>query len=206
MSQGRVLVLAALTVLSAAAVPLAAAPLPDSRLGVRTVPLLLLSRPDVQADLAMTPAQVAEAERAVAALHARASKIRGKTGEEALAARRAIDEEQQHWIDTQLSETQRVRIIQIDLQWEGVSSLVSRPSMAEALALRPDQIATLKRLSAESRQRRAGGADPRAVERDHAAKALELLTEAQRTSWKAMLGRPFQPQIAQAEAAPKNQR
>ncbi len=50
----------------------------DARLGVRTAPLLLLSRADVQADLAMSPEQIAGAEHAIRELHARAEALRGR--------------------------------------------------------------------------------------------------------------------------------
>ena len=40
--------------------------LPDDRLGVRTAPVLLLSRPDVRADLRLSPGQAEAAERELA--------------------------------------------------------------------------------------------------------------------------------------------
>ena len=44
-------------------------PLPDSRLGVRTAPLLLLSRPDVRADLGLNSEQTLSAQRTITALY-----------------------------------------------------------------------------------------------------------------------------------------
>ncbi len=172
--------------------------LPDSQLGVRTVPLLLLSRRDVQADLRMTPEQVAEAESAIARLYARASQLRGMKGDEAVAARRAVDEEQHRWLMDRLSESQRTRIVQIDLQWEGASALVSRPSMTDSLSLSPQQLTTLKRLAQESQARRSRGEEAIKAHRWFAGQALELLSDSQRTTWKVMLGAPFQPQLADA--------
>ncbi len=46
--------------------------LPDERLGIRTAPLLLLSRPDVRADLALDPSQTTAALKAISDLHAKA--------------------------------------------------------------------------------------------------------------------------------------
>lgn len=175
--------------------------LPDSHLGERTVPLLLLSRRDVQADLRMGPEQVGEAERMIATLYAKASQLKGKTGEKAVAARRAIDEEQQRWIDERMSEPQRIRLLQIDLQWEGASALISRPSMVHALGLTPEQLGSIKRFAGESRERRVRGDDPIQVQRQFATQTLEVLSESQRKSWKAMLGTPFQPQLAGSERA-----
>lgn len=173
-------------------------PLPDSRLGIRTAPLLLLSRRDVQADLQLSRTQIEEAEAAIRDLYVKASALRGLTGDKALVARRAIDEQQRQWIDTNLSETQRTRIIQIDLQWEGPTALVSRPAVAEMLELTAEQVEALKKAVAESMQRRAQGNKSNEVEGNLARQTLTILTETQRTRWKAMLGRPFVPQLSQA--------
>ena len=170
--------------------------LPDSRLGIRTAPLLLLSRADVRADLAVDESQSAEAERAVADLQTRAAATRGQTGEPALAARRAIDEAQQVWIKGTLTESQAKRLVQLDLQWEGPSALVSRPILADALGLTPDQRATLTRAIAEHRERRrqAGGAP--FEEEMLARKVLGVLTDPQREKWRLMLGQPIASRFA----------
>ena len=68
------------------------APLPDERLGVRTAPLLLLSRPDVCADLGLSARQVDDAEAAISDLYVRAAALKGQVGQPAVAARKAIDE------------------------------------------------------------------------------------------------------------------
>src|SRR4051794_37060510 len=78
-------------------------PLPDSRLGVRTAPLLLLSRPDVRADLGLTSEQALSAERTITELYVQASTLKGKPDAEVLAARRAIDEAQRRWLENQLT-------------------------------------------------------------------------------------------------------
>src|SRR4051794_35436029 len=65
--------------------------LPDNRLGVRTAPLLLLSRPDVQADLKLSRTQIDDAAEAIRRLQAQAATLRGMTGKKALEARAAID-------------------------------------------------------------------------------------------------------------------
>jgi len=168
---------------------------PTSRLGVRTAPLLLLCRADVRAEVELTGQQATAAERVAAELHAKAAELRGKTGAEVLAARRAIDEAQQRWIDTQLSDKQRTRLIQIDLQWEGPAALVSRPVVAEALALSPQQRSTLSVAVAERNRKRDQGSYKQSDERLLAERALATLTAEQRDRWKAMLGRPFVPQL-----------
>ena len=198
--------LAALLLLSVAAIPASSlgddAPLPDSRLGIRTVPLLLLSRPDVRADLGLNPAQTAEARRAISELHAKAAALRGKTGAEAIAARRAIDEEQRRRLEALLSPEQQDRLVQIDLQWEGPSALISRKMVAESLNLDDRQRATLAQAVSDRDRRRAQAPDRGGDERQLAEQALAILTEPQRARWKAMLGRPLViPQLAGPKAA-----
>jgi hypothetical protein len=193
--------LAALMLLSMAAVPASSlgddAPLPDSRLGIRTVPLLLLSRPDVRADLGLNPAQTAEARRAISELHAKAAALRGKTGAEAIAARRAIDEEQRRRLEALLSPEQQDRLVQIDLQWEGPSALISRKMVAESLNLDDRQRATLAQAVSDRDRRRAQAPGRGGDERQLAEQALAILTEPQRARWRAMLGRPLAiPQLA----------
>jgi hypothetical protein len=169
--------------------------LPDSLIGRATAPLLLLSRHDVQTDLAMSTEQVQEAEREITALYLKASALKGQKGEQVVAARRAIDEEQQRWLEERLSETQRKRLVQVDLQWEGPAALVTRPALAELIGLSAEQHAALKQAVDESRRQRAGGTAVREVLSKLARQTLELLTPPQRERWKAMLGRPFAFQL-----------
>lgn len=165
--------------------------LPDSRLGIRTAPLLLLTRPDVRRDLGLDDRQTAEAGRAIAELHARAAAVRGKTGAEAVAARRAIDEEQQRRLNALLSEAQRVRLDQIDLQWEGPSALTSRPVIADSLGLDARQRESLAQAVAERNHRLGRDPDRREAERILAERTLTILSNEQKIRWKAMLGRPL---------------
>ena len=169
---------------------------PASRLGFRTAPLLLLSRSDVRADLRLDANQAASADRAITDLWTRAAALRGKTGPEAIAARRSIDEAQRAWIEGRLSDAQRRRLTQIDLQWEGASALISRPIVAEGLGLTPDQRSTLDHAVADRDRRRSPGRTRTEDERALARQAFDLLTPDQRDRWKAMLGEPFVPQVA----------
>ena len=198
--------LAALVLLSVVVIPTTSlgddGQLPDSRLGIRTVPLLLLSRPDVRADLGLNPEQSAEARRAISELHAKAAALRGKTGAEAIAARRAIDEEQRRRLEAMLSPEQQDRLVQIDLQWEGPSALISRKIVAESLNLDDRQRATLAQAVSDCNRRRAQAAGGAGEERQLAEQALAILTEPQRARWRAMLGRPLViPQLVGPKAA-----
>lgn len=174
--------------------------LPDERLGIRTVPLLLLSRPDVRADLGLDERQTADALRAIADLHARAAALRGRPDADAVAARRAVDEAQRAWLEANLSAPQRDRLVQVDLQWEGPSSLVSRPIVADTLALTPEQRAAIRKAVGEHFQARARGTGP-VDEKALSLSVLGTLSPAQRDRWKAMLGRPFVPRLAARPAA-----
>lgn len=176
-------------------------PLPDARLGIRTAPILLLSRPDVRADLGLSPTLSGEAERALSDLYVRAAALRGERGVQAVAGRRAVDEAQRAWFETHLTPDQRSRLVQIDLQWEGPSSLVSRAVVADTLELTPDQRAALLQAVAARNAARGRQTSSQADEQALARRSLALLSEPQRERWRAMLGRPFVPRLAAAQAA-----
>lgn len=171
---------------------------PDTLIGVRIAPLLLLCRPEIRADVGLDPRQTAELEGAIAALHPRAAALRGQTGTAAVAARKAIDEAMQRWIDAHLSEAQRVRLIQIDLQWEGPAALISRPVIADALSLTRAQRETLGQAVAEYHRKRLSGTF-RESDVEHLAKvSYGLLSEEQRLRYNAMRGEPMKlaPRVA----------
>ena len=77
------------SVLTAESVTHGEEPLPDERLGFRTAPLLLLSRPDVRADVGLNPKQTVEAEKAVADLFVRATALRGQRDRKAESSQAA---------------------------------------------------------------------------------------------------------------------
>ena len=164
--------------------------LPDEALGARIAPILLLSRPDVRAELAADPELAEAASLAIDDLHARAAALRGRSGAEAVAARREVDELASRWIDEHLTAEQRTRLEQLDLQWEGASAMLSRPTIAASLGLSDDQ---RRQLSGALRPAVAPGEDPLAAHRRRHRNAAALLSEDQRLRWLAMLGPPFEP-------------
>jgi hypothetical protein len=180
------------------------APLPDDRLFRRTVPLLLLSRPDVRADLGMNPTQADEAEKAITDLYVRAYSLKGKTGERAEAGRKAINDAQRAWFEANLTAEQRARLVQIDLQWEGPSCLISRPVVADSVGLSTDQRETLSQAVVRRNKARESRNYSLADEQALAKQALALLTSDQKERFRAMLGRVFVPQfaLARTEANP----
>ena len=177
-------------------------PLPDSRLGIPTAPLLLLSRPDVRADIGLDPKQAEAAERAITELYARASSVKQMKGKQASVARREVNDAMLRWLQTWLTDAQRSRLEQVELQWEGPSVVVRREAVARALDLSQTQRETLRRLVDEHHRRRDQGPYQWSAEHELAQRVLSILTEPQRRRWKAMLGRPFTPQLAGAGTAP----
>jgi hypothetical protein len=177
----------------------------DDRLGIRLAPIVLLSRADVQADLKLSPVQISESRREAEVLYYKALGLRGKTEPGDLAARRAIDEEQNLWLKAHLAEPQLNRLDQIDLQWQGAAAMLSRPFVAEYLNLTPDQRDNLARCVKEGAERRARAAWTYA---DHVLltrKAISILSEKQQSLWIHVLGPPCQFSIGSRPPATPGQ-
>ena len=193
----QVLILGSLTLAGSNPAAAGGKPIPDNRLGIATAPLLLLTRPEVVSDLEMSDAQSLAAEEAIARLYNRAASIRGKTGAAAIAARKLIDQEQIQWLEANLSDRQRERLLQIELQWEGASALVTRPILSDTLRLTPEQKSQLT--SGKQKRDQARKSNPVAykmIEDQWSRQALTILDETQRDLWKAMLGHPLPFHIA----------
>ncbi len=177
--------------------------LPDTRLGIRTAPLLLLSRPDVQVDLRLERAQILGTQNTINELTRRALTLRGKTGPAVVAERRAIDEAQLEWLSSNLTGNQLERLRQIELQWEGVPAMLSRPMVAGYLKLSSEQQQTLARIIAERNRLRAQGRSAPQTDQDFRQKALSVLSSSQQELWANLLGTPFR---FVATAAPPGKR
>jgi len=199
---------AALAVLACATTALASGGVPDARLGIRTAPILLLSRADVRAELRLTPEQAEEADRIIADLRDRALALRGRSDAEAVAARDEIDRASRAWLARKLDADQNRRLVQVDLQWEGPSALLSRPFVAESLGLTSEQRAAIAPLIVAHKARRNGGPPVPADEARLRESTLALLDDAQRTRWRAMLGAglPFARVAARESPAPASRR
>lgn len=175
--------------------------LSDARLGAKTAPLLLLSRPDVREDLGLNAEQTASALATIDELYTRAEALRGKPNSpEVIAERRAIDTAQAHWIATRLSAGQQDRLVQLDLQWEGPAALVSRRVVSDALALTPEQLRALSQAAAL--YHRAVQQGQNGPEHDFARTALSTLTPDQQDRWRVMLGKPLAVKSAAKPTAP----
>lgn len=216
MGQGTAILLLALVAGSAPESPATAGrfSLPDRCLGLRMQPLLLLSRADVRADIGLDEQQAGDVDKAIFDFVARAATARGAVGPALVEARRAIDVEAKQWLETHLSEQQYRRLIQVDLQWEGPSSLISRPVIAEHLELTPDQRQAIEAaLAARNQQRKAydqafmaqnknrlPDAYPQEIELTFAKKAAEILSAKQRQLWSDMAGQRFNPRLTPESA------
>ena len=165
--------------------------LPDDRLGIRTAPLLLLSRPDVQVDLRLERAQILGTQNTINELTRQALTLRGKTGAAVVAERRAIDEAQLEWLSNNLTGNQLERLRQIELQWEGVPAMLSRPTVGGYLKLTPEQQQALARIIAERNRLRAQGRSAPQTEQTFHRKALSVLSNSQQQLWVNLLGTPF---------------
>lgn len=167
--------------------------LPDDRLGTRTLPLFLLTRPDVQADLKMSPGQIKAAAKEIDSLYTKAESIRGRPNSPAvIRIRSELDDAQTQWLRTTLTEPQSRRLVQIDLQWEGPAALV-RPVIAEALRIGPEQREAIRKVIAANKP-------------PVGKQVLAILSPTQRDAWKIMLGDAFEIQRTAAKAAPSTTR
>src|SRR5262249_50678097 len=162
----------------------------DERFGIRTAPILLLARPDVQRDLQLDPAQVSGAKRTIARLIEMALNVKTKSGPAVLAERPAIDGGMANRLRQTLKAGQLERLRQIDLQWEG-GPAISRPVVAEYLKLTDAQRLAVGRLLAAQREawRAHGRLTP--SDREHLSRqALAVLSPAQGELWARLLGPP----------------
>ncbi len=174
--------------------------LPDSRLGVRTAPILLLTRPDVQTDLKLSTEQIHSSRRVIDGLYDQASALKGKPDGEVIAARRMIDEAQQRWLESQLTDPQRARLLQLDLQWEGPSAVVSRSWVTNWIGLSPEQRQTIIDAVRSHHSASAEGGLS-AQEKALTEQVLAILNTEQRERWRGLLGQPFEIQSATRTAA-----
>jgi hypothetical protein len=175
-------------------------PLPDEARGTRVAPLLLLSRPDVRAELNLSPEQAADAEKAIEDLHQKAVAIKGRKDKAAIELRRLVDEGQKQFLDEKLTPDQRDRLLQVDLRWEGPAALTTRKAIADSLALTEAQLTALKRAVHDRDAQRDSGQDPAIADRLLTTRALGILTDDQKRMWDRMLGKPLTGKPASASA------
>jgi hypothetical protein len=177
---------------------------PLVRLGLPIAPILLLTREDVRQELQLTQEQVTAYERAVAEIYRQASALRGRKDDQAITARKAIDDRSVAWLTQSLSIAQRDRLIQLSLQWEGPSALINRPLVTESLSLTKEQGKQIDRLVQERNRLRQNGPPNLADERQLFLATRAVLDQTQRDRWLALLGKPFEPFRPSAKTAAKS--
>jgi hypothetical protein len=160
----------------------------DARFGMRTAPILLLARPDVQRDLHLDSRQIAGARSTIAQLLEEALQLKDQSGPAVASRRRSIDEKMTQWLVQHLAKDQLERLRQLELQWEGPGAM-SRPVVAEYLKLTDAQRLTVDRLLGAHLQTWRARGQLTAVEREtFSRQALSVLSPDQRALWDRLLG------------------
>jgi hypothetical protein len=181
--------------------------LTDDRAGYPTAPILLLSREDVRQDLGLDERQTEAARKAVAMFLGKAEALRGDpaTSTDLASARRDLDQAQLGWIEHYLSGNQQTRLVQLELQWEGASALVTRPAIASEVRLSDAQRKAIVPLVITRNRHRIQGESTEADDHALSTQLDQTLTTPQKELWASLQGRPFlrrpQPPAPPATAA-----
>jgi hypothetical protein len=177
---------------------------PDERFGSRTAPILLLVRPDVQIDLHLEVWQITAAKSAIARLIEQALTLKNKTGRAVEDQRRRIDNEMVRWLTATLSEAQRERLLQVNLQWEGVAAM-TRPHVVTHLRLTEAQCLAIDRVlkQFEASRHAQGTLTPAEIGR-FTAQAQAVLSPIQKMHWDLLLGPPCRFSIAGQAVTTRN--
>jgi len=163
--------------------------LPDDRIGIRTAPILLLTRDDVAADLKLSEDQRGKNWNMIDELGRQAAQLKGRNDKDALVLRRKIDQAQLEWLSRELTPEQNARLNQIDLQWEGPAALVNRPQIAQTVHLDDAQKKKIREiLAADVTKSRSTELDSR---NELIRKVFRELDETQQQTWRALIGPDF---------------
>ncbi|MFM7131918.1 MAG: hypothetical protein ACKO0V_21430 [bacterium] len=168
--------------------------LPDDRRGVRTAPILLLSREDVASDLGLNADQKVRTWEMINQLGPKAAQLKGRNDTDSQKLRREVDQMQLEWLRKELKPEQLARLTQIDLQWEVPSAIVSRPQVTEAMHLTPHQKTKITELVQQSRTGR-GQKSPDEVTAELTRSVFSQLDETQQQAWRALIG----PELGQPQ-------
>jgi hypothetical protein len=160
----------------------------NARLGVRTNPIFLLTRSDIQADLRLNSEQVTECQRAAREFQRRASRLIGRKDPAVVAARREIDGALTDWLGEHLSPQQLGRLDQVDIQWEGAAAMLSRPFLKEGLNLTDEQKKKVGACIALGNAPRARGVWSYDDHINEIRKAIAILDDRQQKLWIDVLG------------------
>lgn len=163
--------------------------LPDDRMGIRTAPILLLSRNDVAEELHLTADQRKKTWEKIADLGRKAAELKGRGDNDSMALRRSVDQSQLQWLRAELTPEQLARLTQIDLQWEGPSAILSRPQVGEAMHLTADQRSKIQGiLKSDSK---TPNVPPSQTRLELTKKVFRELDETQQQAWRSLVGPDF---------------
>lgn len=158
---------------------------------------ILLVRPDVQKELNLTAQQKAKIEEMQQAMRRAREELRSLPPDQ--RRRHMAELRQKNDPTSVLTETQKKRLRELELQWQGPTALMN-PEIAKEVGLTQEQRAKIMGILREQfqglrdRSPQGGVRDPQALEKareEAEKKILEVLTPAQRQKWDQMLGKPF---------------
>jgi Spy/CpxP family protein refolding chaperone len=163
----------------------------------RNVGMMLLMREDVQRELNLSQTQKARLEQLRQEMQQAMQELRDLPPEQRRERMQAL--RQKYDPATILNETQRKRLRELELQWQGPFALTD-PEIAKQVGLTEEQQAKIRGIIQETFQSmrgQPGQPGERMQEfqkaREQAEKRmLEVLTPAQREKWQQMLGKPFE--------------
>lgn len=176
----------------------------DGLFGCRTAPILLLTRPDVQAELRLEPRQISGARNVIARLRERGAGLIGKTGPAAVAKRGQIDDEMIRWLTSTLTAEQLERLQEVIFQWEGAEAM-TRPHVPTHLNLTTQQLNSIDTIvkQLEAARRTRGALTPAEIG-NYSNQAFAVLTPTQKELWKNLLGMPCRFTIGGRTVVPWN--
>lgn len=174
-------------------------------------PTALLANPGVQKELKMDSEQVEKANALATEVREKMTEVRsqleGLEGQERMAKQqelaKPINEDAMKKAKKILKEEQVTRLTQIELQQRGVNAF-SDPAIAKKLSITDEQSSKIKSLLADQQSemqeiRQSAGNDfqammPKiqALRKETNTKAIALMTDDQKKTWKEMTGEPFE--------------
>lgn len=163
--------------------------------------MMLLGREDVQKELNLSQTQKAKLEQMRQEMRQAMQELRDLPPEQ--RRERVQELRQKYDPESVLTDAQRKRLRELELQWQGPIALTD-PEVAKQVGLTEEQQAKIRGIVQETFQSlrpqpgQPGGAPGARMEEFRKAreqaekKILEVLTPAQREKWQQMLGKPFE--------------
>lgn len=176
-------------------------------------PLSLLVQKSVQEELSLTADQVEKATQAVTKQRESLGGLRDLSQEERTARMREVNQEAEKSVKEILKPEQAKRLREVFLQVQGGRALAN-PTLAQELNLTDEQKQKVRETLTASQEKmrdifQGGGDDREAMlkkiqelNKETGTKIVDMLTDAQKTKWKELTGKPFTGKI---EFGPRRQ-